>query len=46
MTDSVPEQKFVRRHVEIGMSDGIKIEIKDGVTAGDKLRGMEVQNKK
>jgi HlyD family secretion protein len=46
LTDSVPKQEFVRRHVEAGMSDGIKIEIKSGIAAGDKVRGMEVQNKK
>lgn len=45
MTDSVPEQKFDRRNVEIGMSDGIKIEIKNGVAVGDKLRGMEKKDK-
>lgn len=45
MTDSVPEQKFDRRNVEIGMSDGIKIEIKNGVTTTDKVRGMEKKNK-
>ena len=39
MTDSVPEQKFQRKPVTAGMSDGIKIEIKSGVTAKDKIRG-------
>lgn len=38
MTDSVPEQKFQRTQVTTGMSDGIKIEIKKGVTANDKIR--------
>jgi len=41
MTDSVPNQKFDRRNIEIGMSDGIKIEVKSGVTVKDKVRGME-----
>ena len=41
MTDSVPEQKFQRKPVTAGMSDGIKIEIKSGVTAKDKIRGAE-----
>lgn len=45
MTDSIPEQKFDRRNVEIGMSDGIKIEIKNGVAVSDKLRGMEKKDK-
>jgi HlyD family secretion protein len=39
MTDSVPKQKFERRQVQTGMSDGINLEIKGGVKAGDKVRG-------
>lgn len=46
MTDSVPEQKFQRKPVIAGMSDGIKIEIKSGVTAKDKIRGAEKKDKK
>ncbi|WP_455584117.1 efflux RND transporter periplasmic adaptor subunit [Bacteroides sp.] len=45
MTDSIPEQKFERKQVTVGMSDGIKIEIKDGVTAKDKIRGAEKKDK-
>lgn len=41
MTDSVPQPKFQRTPVTIGMSDGIKIEIKKGLTAQDKIRGAE-----
>lgn len=41
LTDSVPEQKFQRKQVTTGMSDGIKIEIKKGMTAKDKIRGAE-----
>ena len=32
MTDSIPEQKFERRQIKTGMSDGIKLEIKEGLT--------------
>ena len=46
MTDSIPEQKFQRKSVIAGMSDGIKIEIKSGVTAEDKIRGAEKKDKK
>ena len=46
MTDSIPEQKFQRKSVIAGMSDGIKIEIKSGVTAKDKIRGAEKRDKK
>ena len=45
MTDSVPEQKFQRKPVTAGMSDGIKIEIKSGVTAKDKSGGAEKKGK-
>lgn len=38
MTDSVPEQKFERRQVTTGMSDGIKLEIKKGLNAKEKVR--------
>lgn len=41
LTDSVPEQKFQRKQVTTGMSDGIKIEVKKGMTAKDKIRGAE-----
>lgn len=39
LTDTVPQQKFERRRVELGMSDGISMEIKSGVAEGDKVRG-------
>lgn len=45
MTDSVPQQKFARRQVTTGMSDGIKIEVKSGLKANDKVRGSEKENK-
>ena len=37
LTDSVPTQLFDRRPVEVGMSNGIKIAIKSGITAKDKI---------
>ena len=39
--DSVPVQKFERRPIQVGMSDGIKIAIKSGISAQDKIRGAE-----
>lgn len=45
MTDSVPEQKFKRTQVTTGMSDGIKIEVKTGLAAKDKVRGAEKEKK-
>ncbi len=41
MTDSIPTQQFERTPVKIGMSDGINIEVKQGINANDKLRGNE-----
>jgi HlyD family secretion protein len=41
MTDSVPEQKFTRQQVTTGMSDGIRIEIKQGLTENQKVRGAQ-----
>jgi HlyD family secretion protein len=32
-------QEFERKHVTVGLSDGIKIEIKEGLTSEDKIRG-------
>ncbi len=46
MTDSLPEQKFQRKQVTTGLSDGIKIEVKKGMTGKDKVRGAEKKEKK
>lgn len=35
------KQKFERKEIETGMSDGINIEVKGGIQADDKLRGMK-----
>jgi HlyD family secretion protein len=32
-------QKFEKRNVKLGLSDGINIEIKEGIAIGDKVRG-------
>ena len=39
------EQTFERREVKIGLSDGINIEITEGVTAEDKVRGARIEKK-
>ena len=41
LTDSNPEQRFSRTQVITGMSDGMNIEIKNGLTDGQKVRGNE-----
>lgn len=43
LTDSVPVQKFERKPVTTGISDGIKIEIKQGLQPGDRVRGLEIE---
>ena len=41
-----PVQKFERKQITVGMSDGIKIEIKGGITAKSKVRGALIDDKK
>ena len=41
-----PKQTFERRQIKLGVSDGIKIEIKSGITAKDKVRGAVIEDKK
>lgn len=41
LTDSIPVQKFVRRQVTTGISDGIKIEIKKGLKVNEQVRGLK-----
>ena len=45
MTDSIPEQKFERRQIKTGMSDGIKLEIKEGLAGKEKVRASEKKDK-
>jgi len=44
--EETPQQKFEKRHIVIGLSDGINIEIKEGLTKEDKVRGNEKLDKK
>lgn len=41
LTDSVPTQKFTRRQVHTGISDGVNIEIKSGLKANERIRGLK-----
>lgn len=41
-----PEQVFERKQVTIGLSDGIKIQIKEGLAMESKIRGNEIDSKK
>jgi HlyD family secretion protein len=41
LTDSVPTQKFARRSIKTGISDGIKIEVRNGLKANELVRGLK-----
>lgn len=41
-----PEQVFEKTPVKVGLSDGIKIEVQEGITEEDKIRGAVVSDKK
>ena len=41
-----PTQIFEKHLIKIGLSDGIKIEVKEGLTASDKVRGAVIDPKK
>ena len=45
LTQEVPEQVFEKRSITTGLSDGIKIEVKSGLSESDKVRGAEVEKK-
>ena len=46
VTQEQPEQRFERHPVKVGLSDGINIEIKEGLTADDKVRGSVIESGK
>ena len=40
-----PKQVFQKRAIDIGLSDGINVEIKNGLTIDEKIRGEIIENK-
>ena len=44
--EGAEEQTFDKRDVKIGLSDGMNIEIAEGVAVGDKIRGVKEEKKK
>ncbi len=40
------EQQFEKRYIEIGLSDGVNIEIKSGLTKEDKIKGAKKEPEK
>lgn len=46
LKDSVDlKQTFDKKHIMVGLSDGIKVEVKSGLNTGDKIRGNEISGK-
>lgn len=43
LTDSVPVQKFERRWVVTGISNGIDTEVRQGLKAGEAVRGLKIE---
>lgn len=39
LTDTVPQQNFDRRQVTLGLSDGVNVEVKEGISQNDVIRG-------
>ena len=46
MTAEKPKQVFEKHYIKTGLSDGIKIEVKEGLTKDDKIRGAAINNDK
>ena len=43
LTDSVPTQTFERRLIATGISNGIDAEVKQGLKAGESVRGLKIE---
>lgn len=43
--EKAEKQEFEKKHITIGLSDGIKAEVKSGLKKGEKIRGNEVSDK-
>lgn len=46
MMKSEKPQEFERKHVKIGLSDGIRIEVTEGLKENEKIRGTEIIEEK
>ena len=42
----IPKQVFEKHHIKTGLSDGMKIEVKEGLTSEDKVRGAVINKDK
>jgi len=41
-----PEQSFDKHFIQVGLSDGINVEVKEGLATEDKIRGNVIETKK
>ena len=42
LTDSINKKNYTRKQVVTGLSDGVNIQVKSGITAKDRVRGPEI----
>ena len=42
LKEETPKQVFEKHHIKTGLSDGMKIEVKEGLTSEDKIRGAVI----
>lgn len=43
--ENVSPQDFDKKYIKVGLSDGINVEVKEGLAKGDKIRGNEQSDK-
>lgn len=43
--ENVVPQEFDKKHIQVGLSDGVNVEVKSGLTKGEKIRGNEQTEK-
>jgi hypothetical protein len=43
LKDHTKDQIFVKKAIEIGLSDGNNVEVKDGLSLTDRIRGMKIE---
>jgi HlyD family secretion protein len=46
LISETPRQEFERTPVQLGLSDGLRIEILGGISEGDRVRGAVITNRK
>ncbi|MCL1937892.1 MAG: efflux RND transporter periplasmic adaptor subunit [Candidatus Azobacteroides sp.] len=44
LMEDTREQSFIRKQIEIGLSDGINVEVKSGLNLTDRIRGPQIRS--